>query len=70
MAALLRNCGTITPAAVLHMLPERLWRHTAIGPSRVRLRAHAPGPPNRQLSAVPLDQDDRLRHAPRLTGEQ
>jgi hypothetical protein len=50
--ALLSLWGRTSPVAVVHVLPQRLWRYTAIEAQRVELRAPYPGAPNSQLQVA------------------
>ena len=47
--ALLSLWGQTSPVAVVHMLPQRLWRYTAIETESAELRAPYPGAPNSRL---------------------
>ena len=47
--ALLSVWGQASPVAIVHMLPQRLWRYTAIETEPADLRAPYPGAPNAQL---------------------
>jgi hypothetical protein len=49
MAGLLADWGVTTPVAVLQLLPDHLWTHTALGSPRARLHAAVPGVPNSRL---------------------
>jgi hypothetical protein len=50
--ALLSLWGRTSPVAVVQVLPQRLWRYTAIEAQRVELRAPYPGAPNAQLQVA------------------
>ncbi len=48
--AWLRLWGNKQPVALLHMLPQRLWKRSALGAaSRLNLRSPSPNPPNNKL---------------------
>jgi hypothetical protein len=44
--------GQTSPVAIVHMLPQRLWRYTAIETESAELRAPYPGAPNARLSVA------------------
>jgi len=52
MAAVVAQWGASMPVAIVQMLPETLWRHTALGSYSVSLRAVLPGVPNKQLAVT------------------
>ena len=49
---LLALWGRTSPVAVVHVLPQRLWRYTSIETEPANLRAPHPGAPNAQLDVV------------------
>ena len=50
IASMLAEWGAKMPVVVVQMLPEELWRHTALGPVTFALRALLPGISNKNLS--------------------
>jgi len=50
--ALLSLWGQTSPVAIIHVLPQRLWRYTAIETESAELRAPYPGAPNSRLEAA------------------
>ncbi len=52
MAAVVAQWGASMPVAIVQMLPETLWRHTALSSYNVSLRAVLPGVPNKHLAVT------------------
>ena len=50
--ALLALWGQTSPVAIVHMLPQRLWRYTAIETQSADLRSPYPGAPNTHLQVT------------------
>ncbi|HPE72261.1 MAG TPA: SAV_2336 N-terminal domain-related protein, partial [Candidatus Competibacter sp.] len=52
MAKILAKWGARMPVVIVQMLPETLWRHTALGSASISLRAVLPGVPNKHLAVA------------------
>ncbi|TVR65812.1 MAG: hypothetical protein EA420_02420, partial [Candidatus Competibacteraceae bacterium] len=52
MAKVLVQWGARMPVAIVQMLPETLWRHTALGSTSISLRAVLPGVSNKHLAVT------------------
>ncbi|WP_316745021.1 SAV_2336 N-terminal domain-related protein [Streptomyces sp. MK7] len=64
LGRLLRTWGESSPVALVHLLPRRMWKRSALSVHEVRLGSDAPGVPNSGLRVTPLD--GRLSDSHRL----
>jgi formylglycine-generating enzyme required for sulfatase activity len=61
MARILNQWGARSHVVIAQMLGEWMWPHTALGAPSLLVNSHAPGSPNRDLSAAPRWPDQTRR---------
>ncbi|MFD7610798.1 SAV_2336 N-terminal domain-related protein [Streptomyces sp. NPDC059828] len=54
LGRLLRTWGQSGPVALVHLLPRRMWKQSALSFHNVRLGSDMPGAPNARLAVTPL----------------